>query len=167
MPRPDLTVQTDQEALFPESDFDENDTLANFNQNAQPGTSRAIHSTVILADDPNLSPRSDGGEILHNLRKRKIVEPDSTEKPAKQKPKKGKSLKRKAAPVSMMNICDKINTCALQAQDNGEDAGFKSDMFHSLEVATPYVPKRGNNDGEETSSDDDNVGFCPKASTPK
>ena len=67
----------------------------------------------------------------------------------------------------MENICKKINTCAIQAQADADETGFESDMFQSLEVATPYVPKEESDDREETSFDDDDDVFCPKASTPK
>ena len=69
----------------------------------------------------------------------------------------------------MSNICDKITTCAQEAQASAdEDDDFESDMFQSLEVASHYAPKReSNDDDEETSLSDESTMFQPKASTPK
>ena len=170
--------------MYPASDFDENDSQNTtvFNQNVQPGTSRAMQSTVILVDDPNnpndptLSPQSDGGEIRYDLRKWKHDQPDqpdSTEKPTKQKMTKHKSTKRKQTkqtvpPLSMSDICDKVTTCALEAREEEDDDenndDFESDMFQSLEAASHYVPKRESD--EETSLSDESL-YNPKASTPK
>ena len=66
----------------------------------------------------------------------------------------------------MTEICEKMNTCARQAQNDQID--FESDLMSSLEIASEFVPKQEPDEDDYTlSSDDDSVLQRPKSSTPK
>ena len=175
MPRPHEQTYSDShdetEALYP-GPID-NETPQNQIPNpvfdCQPSTPSA-NRTVLIVDDPNsLLPRSDAGESRYQFRKRKQSKPLSA---VKKRFKKTRAKKTRAGPNSMSDVCDKLKTCAIQAQANLEnDTNFESDLISSLEIASEHVPfhpstDEGNSDGEIESSDD-SVIFNPRASTPK